>query len=126
MKIVKQISEEGVILKNKLDEFQSLINKYENEYANVAQTCKHELRELTPKELKERYMAVGADCLVCGSNFEFAWRCKKSPDSVCHYFSNDGKVEMIDGTLVGVPNEHNSENEDTDSCIFCHHPEERK
>jgi hypothetical protein len=126
MKIVKKISQEGALLKNKLDELQSIINRCQREYDLVKETCQHELIELTQKELNDEWMSEGADCLVCGEDFSMAWRCKCSPDSVCHYYSKDGKVKMIDGTLVDIPKGHNPEWETDDACIFCGMPEERK
>lgn len=71
-------------------------------------------------------MSEGADCLVCGENFNMGWRCKISPDSICHYYSKDGKVKMIDNTLVDIPEWHDSKHENEDNCIFCGMPEERK
>lgn len=94
------------------------------ELANLKEQCTHEMRPLTKKELDDKWMSVDALCVVCGKSF--GWRCKVSPDGVCHYFSEDGKVELIDGTFVDIPIDHDPEYETDDGCIFCGHPDERK
>jgi len=58
------------------------------------------------------------------------WSCKKSPDHVCHYFSdNDGNVNYVvlaDGRLFELHQHYENKFENEDSCIFCKQPEERK
>jgi hypothetical protein len=71
----------------------------------------------------------GTVCLVCDKTF--GWWCPKSPDHLCHYFSNKGKVELIDGTVINKPKNkytkvYTKEYETEDSCIFCGDSEERK
>jgi len=66
-------------------------------------------------------------CLTCGKSF--GWYCIKSPDHTCHYRSTNGKIELIDGTMIDRPKSKYSpdpEYENEDSCIFCGLPEERK
>lgn len=101
-----------------------------SEINRLRKECQHSFKPLTSKQLSDEWMSVGAFC-IGGCDKSFGWRCKKSPDGVCHYFSEDGKVELIDGTTVTVPadvdghvNDPNYETED--SCLFCGHPEERK
>jgi len=124
MKIVKQISEEGLAFKKELADLKATVSIAQTELYNKENSCTHELRELTQWELKDKWMSEGAHCLICGTLW--GWRCKHSPDSVCHYSSHEGKVKMIDGTRVDVPNGHNPEYENEDECIFCGMPEERK
>lgn len=124
MKIVKNISEEGKIFKNKIEGVKTNLAVVYAKLKRYYDVCDHELPELTPKQLKDELMSEEAHCLICGSGF--GWRCKESPDGVCHYYSNDGKVKMIDGTLVNVPEGHDATYENDDECIFCGLPEERK
>lgn len=63
-------------------------------------------------------------CAICGTNFR--WYCPASPDRVCHYWSTDDQVELIDGTSVPVPPRHDASNESSEWCIFCGDPRERK
>lgn len=69
-------------------------------------------------------MSVSANCQGCHQYF--GWRCKKSPDGVCHYYSEDGKIELIDNTQVPTPEDHDPDYETDDCCIFCGMPDERK
>jgi hypothetical protein len=88
-------------------------------------SCHHEFRPLTTAELEDKRMSEAAHCLICGENF--GWRCKKSPDRVCHYYSTeDGKVLLLDSTLALVPEGHDKDHETHDRCIYCEMPKERK
>jgi len=124
MKIVKKISGEGEVIQKEIADLERTIGLAKDEIRALSANCNHEFRELTPSELKDEWMSVGARCLVCGAHF--GWRCKKSPDSVCHYYSSEGKVELIDGTFVNVPEGHEPDNESDDRCIFDGQPDERK
>lgn len=75
---------------------------------------------MTKKQLADQWMSVSAYCLVCVSHL--GWRCKESPDGVCHYYVIDGEVTLIDGTQVDAPDGCETSIE----CIYCGHPEERK
>lgn len=85
--------------------------------------CTHHLSPLTPSQRGEEWMCIRAHCEVCEASF--GWRCKESPDSVCHYFTDDGKIELIDGTEIIAPKGHDFEWETEDCCIFCGDPDER-
>ena len=84
--------------------------------------CKHELIPLTEDQLANKWMSVHATCDICEE--DFGWRCKVSPDGVCHYYlGHDGnKIELIDGSKVDPPEGWL----DTYDCIYCGFPEERK
>ena len=103
--------------KKKIKEHQEAIYK-------LLEECQHTFRILNSEQLADEWMSVSAGCIGCGQ--DFGWRCKESPDQVCHYFSEDGKVELIDGTSVSVPCDHDSDYETDDHCIFCGLPDERK
>lgn len=95
------------------------------EIRKVINSCPHTFRELTKKELDDEWMSEIADCTVCRRTF--GWRCKVSPDSVCHYFTeDDGKVLLLDGSKVDPVEKIGKEYENYDTCLFCGHPEERK
>ncbi len=111
-------------LKAAIDAAQLEANKASRLVADLKATCKHEFKPLTPKQLADKWMSEGAHCLIC--NEGFGWRCKESPDGVCHYFTEDGKVELITGELVSPPPEHDVEYESDDDCLWCGLPDERK
>lgn len=100
------------------------IKELRDEASRLADECPHEFRPLAPKELAVEWMSVGSYCQGCGQSF--GWRCKESPDGVCHYFSEDGMVELINGNKVSVPANHDADYETDDCCIFCGMPDERK
>jgi len=125
VKIVQKISEEGKVIKKRIELVERDISELEEDLKSIASKCPHEFRELTDKEKVDRWMSVDAHCLICDNGF--GWRCIKSPDHVCHYYSNDGKVELIDGTKVDVPwSDYDAKYESEDGCIFCGMPDERK
>lgn len=87
--------------------------------------CPHYFKQLTDKQLADKWMSEGAYCTVCKK--DFGWRCKVSPDGVCHYHTTVySKVILIDGRVVDPPADHDAKYETEDSCIFCGMPEERK
>lgn len=63
-------------------------------------------------------------CAVCGASF--GWHCPKSPDHVCHYWSRDGMIELLNKRRIPIPAGHRVEGESDNWCIFCGEPEERK
>lgn len=81
--------------------------------------CRHSFEPLTEEELADPWMSVGAFCRECGQ--DFGWRCKESPDGVCHYDVYDGKVVGVNGEEYDPP-----ENKYGGDCIYCGHPDERK
>lgn len=98
--------------------------------AQVTAECKHEFKPLTDKQLADKWMSVSATCIHCKN--DFGWRCIKSPDGACHYYTTDDepyRIELIDGTLVEPPAEYGMEekcDETADHCIYCGMPDERK
>ena len=124
VRVLSKMSEEGQAIFNEIEYVEERISKLKNVIKGLKKRCSHELKVLSEKDMRDKWMSVGADCMICGS--DWGWRCKNSPDSVCHYYSGNGKVEMIDGTEVDVPENHDSEYENEDECIFCGHPDERK
>lgn len=69
-----------------------------------------------------------AKCTECNCNL--GWYCPKSPDHQCYYYSEEiaGKkfIVLNNDTKVPLPDDHNSEYETDDSCLFCGEPDERK
>ena len=95
--------------------------------ADLIKGCNHQLPKTDRKrdsDYKTERLSYNASCVICGSYFGHL--CLESPDSVCHYYSNNGQVELIDGTHVQVPEDHCETFETDDCCIFCGQPEERK
>ena len=95
----------------------------------LERTCMHELKPLTEQQLNDKWMSIFANCTVCDEHF--GWRCKESPDGVCHYFTriihSMRGVYLIDGTFyTDIPKTLDEEYETRDQCLFCGMPEERK
>jgi hypothetical protein len=63
-------------------------------------------------------------CSLCGR--DLGWYCPRSPDHLCHYFSDEGRVELLDGESVPVPPGHDPGRECYEWCLYCRQPEERK
>jgi len=105
--------------KSRIDALYASIGKLEDELTELIGQCRHVF-----DDGKDEFGHDMAQCLVCGESF--GWYCPKSPDHVCHYWSNDGWLVLIDGTEAMVPEGHDSTCESSDSCIFCGQPEERK
>lgn len=100
------------------DRVHVLMRQCPHEFKLLTDEMKHELRECS-------YEYGSAICQICDNNF--GWRCADSPDTVCHYYTNDGNhVKLIDGTLANVPSGHDHRYETSDCCIFCGNPDERK
>lgn len=107
---------------NSLEKESTLVQR---EMRKIRVSCPHKFRELTKKELNDEWMSESAECTICKSHF--GWRCKVSPDQVCHYFTgDDGKVVLLDGSKVDPVEKIEKRDETDDWCLFCGHPEERK
>jgi hypothetical protein len=89
---------------HKIDDAEIAVVEVEWLRDRLKKTCTHVLRPLTEAELADKWMSVGAHCEICGEGFD--WRCKRSPDGVCHYYTDsDGDddkrtVRLIDKTVV--------------------------
>lgn len=90
-------------------------DKLSHIYYDTKHKCHHKIQDSS---------YGGAECQYCRE--DFGWFCEESPDHICHYYSNDRKITLIDGTEVSVPEDHNDKYETDDCCIFCGNPEERK
>lgn len=115
-------------LKMAVDKSNEIISKEQKRLWKLKALCTHMFRPLTHKEMMDKWMSIGSICIICREHF--GWRCKKSPDMVCHYYSEDRngrrEVDLINGITHVLPRDHNHEYETTDSCIFCGMPDERK
>lgn len=106
------------------EEFEKEYEPYTVNQLQIKETCKHEFKPLTEKQLDDKWMSEGAVCIHCKE--DFGWRCKNSPDGVCYYHSDNGKVWNIFDKQMEVPHYHDSRYETSDSCIWCYLPDERK
>jgi ribonuclease HI len=88
--------------------------KVSQSFSDMKNSCKHNIKK----------SGDSACCSLCDRYF--GWYCPDSKDKCCHYFSENGKVELITGEIVNVPKSHDQYHEDYDWCIFCGDPEERK
>lgn len=90
----------------------------------LIRNCVCEFEPLTESELNDEWMSKYSLCLICGTYH--GWRCKESPDGICHYFSRDGKVQLLGNREYDLPLNHDKMGESYDTCIFCGSPKERK
>jgi hypothetical protein len=111
-------------IKSFLDQNGFTVKDLKYAICELQHACRCEFRELTPDELDDRWMSIGAKCLKCDKSS--GWRCKESPDGVCHYRSRNGCVDLLGGELYPLPESHDKLGESADWCIFCGLPDERK
>ena len=111
-------------LKKEIKENEALLRDAESILRSTKKKCTHYLPPLTDKQLKDKWMSAGAVCEICSKCW--SWRCKESPDSVCHYYTEDGKIPLINGDSVDPEPDHDPQYETDDYCLFCGNPEERK
>lgn len=111
-------------LKNLIDAAEAVLRDKGLLLAKLREDCAHPMEIISAKQWKAADGCIGAYCPVCSMGF--GWRCRKSPDGVCHYESDEGLIELIDGRSVPIPAKHDPDYETSDSCIFCGAPDERK
>jgi len=97
-----------------IEELKANYEKAKKLYFDVIKQCPHEI-------IQEGSLAR---CSICGMYFN--WYCQESPDHVCHYYSRNELIELVDGSAIPVSKNHDPDNETDDECMFCHLPEERK
>ena len=111
-------------LREQIAEARVAVNAARSVLDQLISSCTHTFRPLTKDELSDKWMSEFAKCDICSRSF--GWRCKVSPDCVCHYADElDGcELELINGNKVVV----SAEEADTDCecCVFCGMPNERK
>lgn len=73
------------------------IREKEAQLYEAQKRCPHLFRHLTKEEQDDQWMTVTASCLICTKSF--GWRCKVSPDQICHY------SEYMDCIHCGLPKE---------------------
>jgi hypothetical protein len=118
------ISEEAKKLLNSLEEAGMTLAEAYKALFELMHHCNCEFEPLTKEELEDEWMSEGARCIKCGQHR--GWRCKISPDGVCHYHSKDGCVQLLGGELYKLPDSHDFNGESDDWCVFCVMPKERK
>jgi hypothetical protein len=97
-----------------IDEAQSKLNEAQDNLRMLKLGCTHNLV----------HNGNWCRCDVC--SVPLGWFCPSSPDHCCHYYSVEGKIFLIDGTVVEVHPTHDPKYETEDNCIFCGEPNERK
>ena len=104
------------------------IDFHRKEMWKLMAECPHSFKPLSEKELKDEYFSDSAIC-ISGCGQRFGWRCKESPDGVCHYYPFDGKhVKLINGELQRISEENLADAAHNlyELCLFCGMPDERK
>jgi hypothetical protein len=116
------------IIKMTHDERRKKLRELHEEIRHLKSGCTHEVAVQKPRIIRGVPYYSHASCMGCSE--DFGWYCPKSPDHVCHYFSDDDQVELITGIKVPIPviedYDHDPKYETFDSCLFCGHPDERK
>jgi ribonuclease HI len=119
--IAKETAHQEFKVLNDKDTYQiglAILNKIQSEHQGNYQKYRH---------LCQHHIVKKYDSVICDKCDEgFGWYCPDSPDHTCYYYSDEGNVTLIDGTLVPIPETHNSSYESDDYCIFCGSPDERK
>lgn len=111
----------AIVIKPIEQDYKLLLTAFEYHIARLSKTW-NELKNNSPLVVIEKHeQAIHA---ITGE--DLGWYCKLSPDNVCHYFTIDGRVQLIDGNLISAPYEHDEEEETYDACIYCGEPKERK
>ena len=116
------LTPEQLELKKKIDEAEAALRPAQEAFLALMRQCKHVIAEPDRRSIRDG--CAGAQCAVCKLNL--GWYCPDSPDHACHYYSHDGKVTLVDGTEVDVPEKVKGRTESDDWCIFCEEPDERK
>ncbi len=102
--------------KARIDELTRQIAELEWKRYAFKKECPHEV-------IQEPLYLDSALCGICG--VDFGWYCPTSPDRLCHYETNGGKVLLLDGRRVKAP--PGAQNRmSTEWCMYCKDPEERK
>lgn len=134
------------VLKRNIEELRKNINETVGELGRcvheLCRICEEHGHKIVPRDLdideqltQNRFASTGAYCVVCGK--EFGWWCPKSPDYYCQY---TGQKCDVCGEVIGEGSEqrmkHVREKKhdasfaalsyNTDRCVFCGMPEERK
>ena len=115
------------IFNDKLEEIENEISAAQQKKTSLIHSCNHCFPEIDRKrdsDFRTEQLSYNAYCLICNSRFGHL--CLESPDKVCHYYSKNGQVELVDKTFAQVPPGHDAKFETDDCCIFCGWPEERK
>ena len=121
--LLKELTPEEKRLKEQIAEARAQIA----EARSLIAKCEHSRVIKSPTD--------SAKCAICDKRF--GWFCESSPDNVCHYFSDNGEIDLINGETVSLPESHDEganpgwmggldDGESYDWCIFCGDPEERK
>lgn len=105
----------------------------------LTKTCPHVME--TVKEQSTYSTTIEVKCKVCGTvqAHDHGWTCEKSPDGICHYYTDTDRdgvrcVVLTDGTMdhnfprteEGSNWEWHPDYETDDMCLYCGEPEERK
>lgn len=121
---MNKLSQDAESLKSAILQAKLNLKTASDAFYELKRNCICEFKPLTQKQLDDEWISETARCLICGECH--GWRCKESPDGVCHYRSKDGKVELLGNRKCDIPPTHDPSNESDEWCIFCDMPEERK
>ena len=123
----------------KLDRMATPISQEEIDIAKAvyfekgdSESAKSIIEKLLEEDDIESWDYSDSRCMICDQYF--GWRCTNSPDGACHYHSTSSNgvygpfyIKLINGEKYELENYDysNKINETSDSCIFCHKPDER-
>lgn len=108
--------------KEKVQAQRAKFSEEQRKLGDLLRKCTHELVPLTKEELNSDDLGF-AHCDICQECF--GWKCNKSPDQVCHYPCevDEGTITLFNGEEFPVTIE---DDPDSEICIFCGNPDERK
>lgn len=134
------------VLKRNIEELRGIIEETSHELGTCVRAfckiCADNGHKIVPRNLNiddqlksNKFASTGAYCVVCG--FDFGWWCPTSPIHVCMY---SGQKCDVCGQIIGRGHKerlfHIQEKKhdasftsiahNSDRCVFCGMPEERK
>lgn len=120
-----KVTPEQKYLKDSIYSLKEGIKKASEKLSSLIDSCSHLLRDLTPEEFAHPYMRVETICEICGKDLN-VWRCKESPDGVCHYVTDNENpfkqwaVKLLDDRWdYAFPQDDWNKEEEGEDCIYC-------
>lgn len=114
------MTEQAQRLKLAIDNAEMSLKTAQEALLELQRLCVCKFPPLTPEQLADPWMSISSPCEICGRRH--GWRCKISPDSVCHYRVTNGKVTLLGGEQVSCAESKYS----GEHCVYCGLSSERK
>jgi hypothetical protein len=128
-KVEPTLNAEQAAFVAKLNKLEDAMKKAKDAYYEASRRCVHAIGYTIDWSWGPECPEGDTYCTICGHHF--GHYCPESPDHTCHYFTDDGKIELVTGEKVDPPTNsdgspHDPDYETDDCCVFCGAPDERK